>query len=158
MLQDTDFPATIDALLHNVARANDAFMNGDMQGWLALTPHAGDFSLVSPFGGWTVGGFDAAPERLAEMAAYFSSATTGLEVIATHASAEMIVLVVVERQRGVVGPLPEQDWSLRVTLVYRRVAERWLLVHRHADPLVGRITLDQVSMMARGAVPGGETA
>jgi ketosteroid isomerase-like protein len=158
MQHDSDFSPEIATLLRQVAKGNDAFMNGDMKAWLAQTPHAPDFSLVSPFGGWTTGGFDAAPERLAAMSAYFTSASTDLEVIATHASAEMIVLVVVERQRAVVGGLPEQDWSLRVTLVFRRVGTAWQLIHRHADPLVGRITLDQLSLIARGEVPGGAIA
>jgi ketosteroid isomerase-like protein len=154
LAQDTS-SADIAELIRRTAEANDAFMNGDMDGWLALTPHAPDFSLVSPFGAWTAGGFDASPERLAAMANYFTSATTSLEVIATHASADMIVLAVVERQHGVVGGLPPQEWSLRVTLVYRREGSEWVLVHRHADPLVQRITLDQLSVIVRGEVAGG---
>jgi ketosteroid isomerase-like protein len=84
------------------------------------------------------------------MAGYFTSATTSLEVISTHASADMIVLVVVERQHGVVGGLPPQDWSLRVTLVFRRNGAAWELVHRHADPLVRRITLARLAGLAAG--------
>ena len=42
----------------------------------------------------------------------------------------------IERQRGRVGELPEQNLSLRVTHVYRREGAGWRLVHRHADPLV----------------------
>jgi ketosteroid isomerase-like protein len=144
-------------LVRRAADGNDAFMNGDMDRWLALTPHAADFSLISPFGGWTAAGFDASPERLAAMARNFTSATTGLEVIATYCTADMVVLAVVERQHGVVGGLPTQDWSLRVTLVYRRDGKDWLLVHRHADPLVDGITLDQLAIIARGEVRGGGT-
>ena len=33
---------------------------------------------------------------------------------------DLAVLAVVERQQGEVGDLPEQDWSLRVTLAFRR--------------------------------------
>ena len=57
----------------------------------------------------------------------------------------------VERQRGEVGGLPEQDWSLRVTQAYRRDGSEWQRVHRHADPLVRAISLEQAAALARGA-------
>jgi ketosteroid isomerase-like protein len=60
------------------------------------------------------------------------------------------VLVVIERQHGEVGGLPDQDWSLRVTLVYRRGGPGWQLVHRHADPLVRGRTLEDLAAIARG--------
>jgi ketosteroid isomerase-like protein len=50
----------------------------------------------------------------------------------------------------VVGGSDEQDWSLRVTLVFRRTADRWQLVHRHADPLVREILWDRVARIACG--------
>jgi hypothetical protein len=58
--------------------------------------------------------------------------------------------VMIERQRGEVGGLPAQDWSLRVTEVYRKDGSEWQLVHRHADPLVQHITLQQAAVIARG--------
>lgn len=61
------------------------------------------------------------------------------------------MLVVFERQRGTVGDLPEQDWSLRVTWVFRRVgASDWELVHRHADALVHPIENQRLGQLARG--------
>jgi hypothetical protein len=49
-----------------------------------------------------------------------------------------------------VGGLPAQDWSLRVTLVFRRDGSEWRQVHRHADALVHGISLEQLSALARG--------
>jgi ketosteroid isomerase-like protein len=57
----------------------------------------------------------------------------------------------IERQRGEVGGLPAQDWSLRVTQVYRRHGDVWQLVHRHADPLVRALGLERTAALARGA-------
>ncbi|HEX4982085.1 MAG TPA: nuclear transport factor 2 family protein, partial [Ilumatobacteraceae bacterium] len=65
-------------------------------------------------------------------------------------SGDLAVLVMVERQHGKVGHLPPQDWSLRVTLAFRRERGVWRLVHRHADPLVHPITFDQLAVLARG--------
>lgn len=139
----------ITALVQRAAAGNDAFMNGDLDRWHALLPPASDFSIMTPLGGWSANGFDASPERLAAMAGYFTAAKTDLEVIATHASPDMVVLAVVERQHGVVGGLAPQDWSLRVTLVVQRNGADWNLVHRHADPLVASITLDALSVLAK---------
>jgi ketosteroid isomerase-like protein len=150
--QNTLVNQDIDDLTRRAAEGNDAFMNGDMQRWLSLIPHSPDFSIMSPFGGWTTGGFDASPERMDAMAQHFKSGTTAFEVITTHTSPDLIVIAAVERQRAVIGHLPEQDWSLRVTLVYRRNGSSWDLVHRHADPLVRQITGDQLSIIAKGEV------
>jgi hypothetical protein len=57
--------------------------------------------------------------------------------------------VLIERQRCEIGSLPEQDWSLRVTQVYRRDGSEWRLVHRHADPLVQNIGLENAAEIAR---------
>ena len=71
-----------------------------------------------------------------------------LEVFQTYASGDLAVLVAIERQHGEVGGLPDQDWSLRVTLVYRRQGAEWWLVHRHADPLVRNVGLETAAALA----------
>jgi ketosteroid isomerase-like protein len=47
---------------------------------------------------------------------------------------DIVLLVMIERQTAEVGGLPEQDWSLRATEVYRKKGSEWQLVHCHADP------------------------
>jgi ketosteroid isomerase-like protein len=84
------------------------------------------------------------------MARELAGANAELEVVETYASADLIVLVFVERQRGRFGGLPEQDWSLRVTQVYRRRGGAWEFIHRHADPLVRNVGLEKTAALARG--------
>jgi ketosteroid isomerase-like protein len=138
------------SLVDRAAAKNAAFMRGDMERWSRLTRIAPDFTLMQPFGGPASHGFDASPEKLAELARYFRNGETALEVAQTYASDGLVVLVMIERQRAEVGGLPMQDWSLRVTEVYRKDGADWQLVHRHADPLVHRITLQQAAALARG--------
>src|SRR5262245_25371344 len=142
-----------DAVAVLVARASDknaAFMRGDMKRWLELVQLAPDFTLMEPFGGPASHGFDTSPERMAQRARYFQNGKTAIELAHSYATHDIIVLVMIERQTGEVGGLPEQDWSLRVTEVYRMEGTEWVLAHRHADLFVRPISLKQAARIARG--------
>jgi ketosteroid isomerase-like protein len=140
----------IAALVKRTEEKNAAFMRGDMDRWSSLVHIAPDFTLMQPFGGPASHGFDASPKRLAELSRYFRNGEARLEMSQTYVSDELVALVMIERQRAEVGGLPAQDWSLRVTEIYRKDGSDWQLVHRHADPLVQRITLQQAAVLARG--------
>jgi ketosteroid isomerase-like protein len=131
-----------------------AFMRGDMEQWSRLMRIADDFTLMQPFGGPASHGFDTGPERLAQLASYFRNGDAKLEIVQSYVSNDLIVFVMIERQHGEVGGLPDQDWSLRVTQVYRKHGAEWQLVHRHADPLVHKIDLETAAAIARGAQLG----
>ena len=141
---------TADLIRRTEAQAA-AFMRGDMEQWAALIRIADDFTLMQPFGGAASHGFDTGPRRLAELARTFRNGDATVEVAQSYATDELVVLVMIERQHGEVGGLADQDWSLRVTQVYRRHGVEWRLVHRHADPLVRRIGLETSAALARGA-------
>ena len=139
------------ALIELASEATSAFIGGDMHRYFALIEHADDYTLMSPYGGETVRGFDESDEALDGLARFFRGGEATVEVVETYASSDFAVLVVIERQQGVVGDLSEQDWSLRVTWVFRRVAgPNWELVHRHADALVHAIDHAQLGALARG--------
>jgi ketosteroid isomerase-like protein len=138
-------------LVRRVADAASALIRGDIRGYLALIDHADDYTLMDPFGGEPRRGFDSSDEALDAFAEFFRGGEATLEVVESYASGDLAVLVVIERQHGEVGGLPEQDWSLRVTLVFRRSSDSgWRLVHRHADPLVHGIDLERLAALARG--------
>jgi ketosteroid isomerase-like protein len=136
-------------LIHHTEEATSAWMRGDMERYLALTPHARGFTLMNPFGG-PPASYDDRAESIREAAGFFAGGEAALDVVETHAWGDTVVLVMIERQHGQVGGLPDQDWSLRVTQVYRREGEDWLVVHRHADPLVPAIGLERAAAHARG--------
>ena len=132
------------------AEANAALVRGDIDTYLALIEHANDYTLMAPFGGSPTRGFDGSAAHRTAMARFFKSGTLHQEVVATYDSGDLIVLVTIERIRGTVGELPEQDWSLRVTQVFRHEGSKWKLVHRHADSLVSGTTVNQAAFLARG--------
>ena len=133
--------------------ANAALVRGDIDGYLALIRHSKDYTLMAPFGGAPTRGFDASPEHLAAMARFFKNGTLAQEVVAKYQSGDLIVLVTIERVRAEVGGLQAQDWSLRITQVFRREGSGWQLAHRHADPLLKGISVQQAAALARGTQP-----
>ena len=141
---------SVDDLVRKTEEANQALVRGDIDTYVTLTRHAEDYSLMNPFGGTPTHGFNDTPERRAGMKKFFKSGTLKQETVATYASDDLVVLVTLERMHGVVGDIPEQDWTLRVTQVFRRDGKDWDLVHRHADPLGPGITVEQAAALARG--------
>ena len=138
-------------LIQRTEAQASAFMRGDMEQWSGLVRIADDFTLMQPFGGEASHGFDSGHEHLTQLARYFRNGDAKLEVAQSYASDDLVVLVMIERQHGEVGGLPSQDWSLRVTQVYRKRGSEWQLVHRHADPLVRHVGLKATASLARGA-------
>jgi ketosteroid isomerase-like protein len=136
-------------LVRSVAEATSAYIRGDIQRYLTLIKHGDDYTLMAPYGGEARRGFDV-EQALESTPKMFRGGEADLELVESYASGDIAVLVVIERQHGEVGGLPDQDWSLRVTWVFRREGPEWRLVHRHADPLVHAISLEHMAVIARG--------
>lgn len=140
----------LDALIQRTSDAAKAYIRGDMRTYFSLIRHGDDYTLMSPFGGDVERGFDTSPERIAALERFFRSGEAELEVVQTYASGDLVVLVAIERQHGEIADLPDQDLSLRVTWVFQRDESGWRQVHRHADPLVHPIGLEQLAALMRG--------
>lgn len=138
-------------LAARAAAANDAFVSGDMRRWYDLAgPMAEDFTLMQPFGGVSHG-FDPSEERLDQLGRYFTGGEATFELVQGVASEDVAILVFIERQRATVGGLAKQNWSLRVTQVYRRRGDVWELAHRHADVFTENVGLERTAAIARGS-------
>jgi ketosteroid isomerase-like protein len=131
-------------------RANAALLRGDVATWDKLAPMAKDFVLMSPFGGRPSRYADYTPERIERMARFFRNGRFQQEVVQAYSTDDMIVLVTIERANVEVGGLPAQDWGLRVTSVFTRHGSGWMLAHRHADPLVEDVSLEEAARLGRG--------
>ena len=78
---------------------------------------------MPPFGGPTRQGFVLDDETREATRSTFRGGQVEVEVDASYVTDDLAVLAVVERQRGLVVDLAEQDWSLRVTLAFRLTAD-----------------------------------
>jgi ketosteroid isomerase-like protein len=125
--------------------ATDRILRGDAGGFKDLYSENGDITLGNPFGGFGQGP-EGVFEQLDRAASYFSDGrATGFEQIAKAATDELAYTVEIERvEVKVAGGTEPSEWAARVTSVYRREADGWKLIHRHADPRVSRQTADSV--------------
>lgn len=142
--------ADLDGLVRMMDTVAQSWVDGDIAAVLALLCPSADFTLMPPDGGPSVSRPDDMAAYAEETSKSFAGGEAVFELEQSYASGDLAVLVGVERQHGVVADLPDQDWSLRLTLVFRRVGDRWEQVHRHADPLVTEIPLEQCAALARG--------
>jgi ketosteroid isomerase-like protein len=140
----------IAALIARWSEAAQLYIDGDLRGYAAIARHAEDYTLLPPHGGDARFGFDGSDDAVEWTARTFRGGQAQLEVFKTYTSGDLVVLVAVERQVGTVGDLPPQDWSLRITLVFRREGTDWRLAHRHADPLVRAVNPELFAAIARG--------
>jgi ketosteroid isomerase-like protein len=134
-------------LLRQTEEAASAYIRGDMDRYLELTHHADGYTLMQPTGGGPVR-YENRADTVKSNTGFFTGGESRLEQVETHFWGDTLVVGMVERQHGQVGGLPDQDWSLRVTQVFRHDGAGWLLVHRHADPLVKPIGFEQMAALA----------
>jgi ketosteroid isomerase-like protein len=143
------------SLEETYAEANAALLRGDAERWNELIPLANDFLLFSPFGGKPSRSSEYTPERIHRMGRFFKNGTFDQEVVQVVSSGNLVVLATIERANVAVGEVPQQDWALRVTSVFRREGNQWRLVHRHADPFVKDVSVDEAARIARGERTAG---
>jgi len=145
----SDADEAVAELIRRSEDSNVALMRGDIDRYRALITLTDDFTLMSPFGGTPTRGSEMTADRMEAMGRFFRNGTLEQELVQSYGSADMVVLAIIERAHVEVGGLAAQDWPLRVTLVYRREGAEWRLAHRHADPLVEGISLEQAAALAR---------
>ena len=136
-----DFEQTIEAS----HAALDQIVRGSADGYKALYSRGDDVTLANPFGG--IGrGWDGVVEQLDRGASHYRDGrATGFEMVMQHVGNDLAYTVEIERCQSKVGGADElSDIAVRVTCVYRLEDDSWKLVHRHADPRVGRQTAESV--------------
>ena len=111
------------------------FVRGDATSFLDLWSHGDDVTIMGAFGGYEQGWAAVGP-RLKWAASQFSDGSWNQEIVSTVASQDFLLTVAVERTEANLGGGTERVLQeLRVTQAFRREADGWKIVHRHADPL-----------------------
>jgi ketosteroid isomerase-like protein len=77
------------ALVRRVTEAADALIRGDVRAYAARIKHADDYTLMPPYGGDTVRGFDDSDKALDALAQFFRGGEATVEVVETYASGDL---------------------------------------------------------------------
>jgi ketosteroid isomerase-like protein len=105
---------------------------------------ATDMTIFGPFGGGARSGGPDLHARQKRVGASFHGGSGQCEVVRSIASGDLLVLIMIERNRVTFeGRSEPRAWTLRTTQVFRRDGDHWLRLHRHADPLLSRRSLDE---------------
>jgi ketosteroid isomerase-like protein len=136
-------------LVNSVQAATSAYIGGDMRTYFRLIQHSDQWTLFPPYGGEARHGADVSDEYLDDLERMLQGGEGTLEVVQSLMSGDLAVISGIERQHGKVADFPPQDWSLRVTLVFRREDGSWRQIHRHADPLVKGMPLEEMAILTR---------
>jgi len=138
----------LDEFMARAQEAAVAYVRSDMERYVELVPHAEQFTLLPPYGG-PAGRREQHDGTLRSAPDFILEGDARLEDVEIHAWGDTLVMAMIERQHGRLDGKPDQNLSLRVTHVYRREGDRWRLVHRHADPLVDLMSLDDLLALLR---------
>jgi ketosteroid isomerase-like protein len=117
--------------------AEEEFVQGRPAAFQALWSHADDVTLCGGFGG-VERGWQNIMARLNWVSAKYADGTRTREEISRMVGADFAYLVQTEVIHSHVGSQSEPSaQKLRATMVFRREADGWRIVHRHADLQIG---------------------
>ena len=138
--------AEIAQLVAELDRGRQAWISGTLE--TTATDHMVQddaMTLFGPFGGEAV----MPGPMQAKIAALFHGGTGRCELVKAMADGDLLVLVMIERNDVTFeGRTTPQPWMLRTTQVFQRDGTRWRRLHRHADPLIARRSLDDTLAIA----------
>ena len=71
----------LDGLVRRTEEAAKALIRGDVRDYIALAPHADDYTLMGPFGGEPTRGFDPSSDEVEALERFFQGGEAELEVV-----------------------------------------------------------------------------
>ena len=129
-----DVPQDFTAFLTRMDAAQIELQNGRAEPYKALWSRSSDVTLSGGLGGAIEKGWDAVGRRLDWVATQFSNGANRIDRLVAHASGDLAYLVQAEHLKyRVPGQSQDTTRDYRVTMVFRREASGWKIVHRQAD-------------------------
>jgi ketosteroid isomerase-like protein len=131
--------AEIEELVAALDAGRQAWIEGRVEETATTSmAQADDMTIFGPFGGE----LNVLGPWQPKIAALFHGGTGRCELLKAFADGDVVVLVMLERNLVRFAEDAEpRPWILRTTQVFRRDGDRWLRLHRHADPLITRRAL-----------------
>ena len=127
------------SFLQTWEEAQTRFINGDPTLWKQHASRGDDVTILGGFGGEGEKGWKAVGPRYDWAASQYTpgGATLTVDYLNIVVSEALAFTVSIERQQGVrLGNQREaRPRALRATQIFRKEADGWKLVHRHADAL-----------------------
>jgi ketosteroid isomerase-like protein len=125
-----------EAFMQQRRAAAQAYVTGDPAPLTELTAKTSDATFFGPGGGHTHGAREVNERYVRDAKAFAGGSETDFEVLHMGASQGIGYWIGHQRARakmqGKDQPIP---MKLRVTEIFRREADGWKLIHRHADML-----------------------
>jgi ketosteroid isomerase-like protein len=121
-------------MLTRVDAAQLELQNGKPDAFKALWSRADDVTLSGGFGGTIEKGWEQVSRRLEWAGSQFSDGSNTIERLVAYESGDLGYVVQLEHIRfHAPGQTQESRRDYRVTMVFRREAGVWRIVHRQAD-------------------------
>jgi hypothetical protein len=122
------------AFLAGIDAAQEGFAQGRPDHFKKLWAHTAEVTLSGGHGGVIELGWDKVAARLDWASSTYQAGDRSYEIVSGHVGEDLAYIVrkeVIEARIG--GDAERSRQELRVTMVFRRGAEGWRIVHRHAD-------------------------
>ena len=127
--------AELSAFIARIDAAQEEFAYGRPGAFKALWSHTPDVTLSGGLGGVVEVGWDKVGTRLDWASSNYADGVRSNETIGGSVGDGMAYLVRNEIIEGKIGGAQTRQ-LLRVTMVFRRGADGWRIIHRHADSQV----------------------
>jgi ketosteroid isomerase-like protein len=123
-----------ESFLKRMDAAELEILNGNPAAYKALWSHADDITISGGFGGTIEKGWEMIGRRLDWVASHYSKGDFTLDRVVKGSSGDLGYAVQLEHIRfHIPGQESESRRDYRVTMLFRREADGWRIIHRQAD-------------------------